>query len=286
MNRLKLVLLYPMLIAAFLLGFTWVNIAYAAPVPQGQRLGGGVVINEILPDPSIGSDANCILGEPSAPGYDTNRDGCVEQEDEFVELYNMSAQEINIGGWQLWTKGEDNWFTFTQGTKIQPGGYVVVVAKLNGGTLPGVPANTVFSAEEGKVFANNGDNVVLLDPVNKQFIQIKYTGVITPEETHDPPAPTSGYKNFPADAVRVGLTDFTQSTNGYSIERLLPGDTRIITQGQYISPGATPGTYLAVEMQSSAAQAPLPLPYVLWLATAVLLSGTTHVWWQARRQRP
>ena len=235
--------------AVFGLGWAWATAVMAAEVvPVTQRLGGGVVFNEILADPSIGADTKCLQGEPSAEGFDTNGNGCVDQRDEFIELYNMSDQAIHLGGWQLWTKGNDNWFTFTQGTMIQPKGYVVVVSNMQGGSIPSVPPETVFSVGTTKLLGNTGENVVLLDPASKQFIQLKYTGVLTPQATHDPPAPNSGYKNFPPDAVRISMVDFGTSVWGYSLARILPGYTQIISQGQYISPGATPGSYMAVDM--------------------------------------
>ncbi len=284
MNRLPLGLIYSLLTAVLLLGFTWVNIAYAAPIAQSQRLGGGVVFNEVLADPSIGGDGGCNQGNPSALGFDTNGNSCVDQRDEFIELYNMSDQAIDIGGWQLWTKGDDNWFTFTVGTQIQPKGYVVVVSNLLGGSVAGIPTNIVFSAGENKILGNNGENVALLNPATNEFIQMKYTGVITPQTTHDPPAPGSGYKDFPTTAVRIAMDDFGTSVSGYSMVRMLPGDTKVITQGQYISPGATPGTYTAVSFQDLG-QGALPLPYWLWLGTAVLFTATTTVWWRERRWR-
>jgi hypothetical protein len=271
---MKKALIYPTTLASLLLGLTWASLVYAAEVvPVAQRLGGGVVFNEILPDPSIGGDTNCTPDQPSAQGFDTNGNGCVDQRDEFVELYNMSDQPIDIGGWQLWTKGDDNWFTFTVGTVIQPKGYVVVVSNMQGGTLPGVPAETVFSVGKNKLQGNSGENIVLLNPASKEFIQIKFTGVITPQATHDPPAPTSGYKDFPPDAVRISMVDFGTSASGYSLARILPGYTQIITQGQYISPGATPGSYMAVGMASQGQMASSPSVW-LWLGTAALLFWT------------
>ena len=85
----------------------------------------GIVINEILVDPSGGSN-----------NFDTDGNGSVNDEDEFVELYNSSGSAVDIAGWQLWDDGSGNWFTFPAPSVVQPGGFALVVVDVqSGGSL-------------------------------------------------------------------------------------------------------------------------------------------------------
>lgn len=253
-GRAKSDILLSFLFAILLLSL-FITAVQAAPVPENRRLGGGVVINEILADPSIGGDTACDATEPSAEGFDTNSDLCVEQEDEYIELYNMSDEDIEIGGWSLWTKGEDQWFTFTTGTEIPAYSYVVVTADwIDGqdgetGTLNGSP---VFSADEGRVFDNDGDNVVLLDPDFNQYIQIVYTGEGA-TETQEIDQPTvSGYDGFPPNATRLGAAEnFGVTEDGVARVRKFAGDTVIVHHDDLDGRRGNPGDhYTAVSFRA------------------------------------
>ncbi|MDF1515543.1 MAG: hypothetical protein P1S60_17170, partial [Anaerolineae bacterium] len=52
-------------------------------------LGNGVCINEILIDP-----------DGLSASTDTDGNGTIADSDEFVELFNLSAYDIDISGWQ------------------------------------------------------------------------------------------------------------------------------------------------------------------------------------------
>ena len=129
-------------------------------------LDGGININEFLPDPN--GTANC----------DTDGSGTANTTDEFVELHNNSGSAINIGGYQIWDAGVGNWFTFPGGTMVDAGGFALVVVGVQaGGSLPAVaPGSVAFDAGDGGGALNNGgDNVVVYDPVNDEYIQAIYT---------------------------------------------------------------------------------------------------------------
>ena len=69
----------------------------------------GVVLNEILPEPGL---------------IDWNEDGTVTYEDEWLELYNASAQPVSLGGWAV--LDETRAFTLPVGTVIWPHGYLML----------------------------------------------------------------------------------------------------------------------------------------------------------------
>jgi len=120
------------------------EISSAAFVAQNVQ---GVVINEILSDPS-GSTTN----------FDTDGDGMFETNDEFVELFNTSGVDVDISGWTL-TDGGGDTFIFPTGTIIPAGEHLVIV----GGWSPGTPPDHILV--EGSDFGlfNNGDNITLSD---------------------------------------------------------------------------------------------------------------------------
>lgn len=171
---------------------------------------GGIAINEILIDPN--GDNN----------FDTDGSGRARGGDEFIELINTSGSAIDISGVQLWDAGRDNWFTFPPGSVLQPGAVAVVVRNVqNGGSLPAVSGNDLaFDADFGRnVFNNNGDNVVVYDPSNDQFIQASYNGA----PINDPTA-GGGYQGFPSSATRVGSGEnFGNDQDGFSIQRVSGG---------------------------------------------------------------
>lgn len=56
------------------------------PIPYPSRSGPlTVIINEVYPDPEI----------------DVNEDGAIDQEDEFVELYNPNDEDLDISGYSI-----------------------------------------------------------------------------------------------------------------------------------------------------------------------------------------
>ena len=189
---------------------------------MADQLLGGIVINEILADPN------------GATNFDTDGSGTAANPDEYIELLNTSAVAIDISGVQLWDQGVGNWFTFLPGTILQPGAHAMVMAGVQaGGTLPtGGPNDLFFEAFRGSPAINNGgDNVVVYDPANDEFIQATFNG----DSLDDPPAT---YGSFSATATRVGAgEDFGTDIDGFSIQRSPDGaDTFVNNQTP------TPGT--------------------------------------------
>jgi len=175
---------------------------------MADALLGGIIINEILIDPNSSAGAN----------YDTNQDGTAADNDEFVELLNVSGAAIDISGVQLWDPGNDNWFTFPPGTELLPGAHAMVMVGSEGTTLSGGANDLFFYANRGTPLLNNGgDNVVVYDPANDEFIQATYgSGTID-----DPTSTTATtYDGFSTMATRVGAgEDFGDDIDGLSIQR-------------------------------------------------------------------
>jgi len=209
-----------------------------APVnaaPTTASLGGGIVINEVMPSPRI-DESN---------GFDTDGNGVFDNRDEYIELYNLSGTSIDIGGWQLWDSSAGLWFTFPLNSTVGPGGYaLVIIGVQDGGTLPNLPPGslTFDAAQEGQILTVSGDNITLLDPGNtgaEQYIQATYD-----DPTDDPTA----YAGFPATATRVGdVESFIAGTipQAVSLTRSPAGDTNIVRHDTLFtagSPGTAPDT--------------------------------------------
>jgi hypothetical protein len=167
---------------------------------------GGIAINEVLIDPN------------GANNFDTDGNGTARGGDEFLELINTSSTAIDISGLELWDQGRDNWFTFPPGTILEPGAVAVVVRNVqNGGSLPAVTGdNLAFDADfSGNVFNNNGDNLVVYDPANDEYIQATYNGDAVVDPTVGP-----GFDGFSTTATQSGSgEDFGNDQDGISIQR-------------------------------------------------------------------
>lgn len=178
---------------------------------MADALLGGIVINEILADPS------------GATSYDTDGSGSVENTDEFIELLNTSAAPIDISGLQLWDAGVGNYFTFPPGSVLQPGAHALVITGVSqGGALPtGGPDDLFFDAGRGVAAINNGgDNVVVYDPANDEFIAATFNG----DALDDPTLGTGGYSGFSSTATQNGAGEnFGNDVDGQSLQRTPDG---------------------------------------------------------------
>lgn len=188
---------------------------------MASTLLGGIAINEVLVDPNGAND------------FDTDGNGVARSADEFIELINTSDVAIDISGLELWDRVRDNWFTFPPGTILEPGAVAVVVRNVqSGGSLPAVTGdNLAFDANYGSgVFSNNGDNIVVYDPNNDEYIQAIYNG-----DSVDDPVNGSGYSGFSSTATQSGTTeDWGNDQDGFSIQRTSAGFNNSLTP--------TPGT--------------------------------------------
>lgn len=202
-------------------------------------LGGGICINEVLPDPT------------DSPGFDTDSNGTPDDGDEFVELYNLLGSSIDISGWQLWDSGKDNWYTFPgspdDGTTVLPSDAyaVVVVGVQSGGSLPTMtnPDSLVFdNGSLSAVFNNTGDNVVLYDPGEDEYIQLRYNN-----DTEDNPPVDYSADGFSTTALRVGqVENWGADADGKSLTRYPSGDTNVVKHESI--PGAGDASPTAIQL--------------------------------------
>lgn len=169
-------------------------------------LRGGIVINELLPDPS------------GATSVDTDGNGAAETTDEFVELFNAGAVAADAGGLELWDPSAGNWFTVPADTEIEAGAtLLVVVGVADGGALPAVDAGAVaFDAGHSRgVINNGGDAVILLDPEASVYLQVHYNGA----GAADPETELAG-DGFPGDATAAApAEDWGSDIDGTSLAR-------------------------------------------------------------------
>ena len=202
----------------------------AGYTPTEARLGGGVVINEILVDP-----------EGTTYSYDTDGSGTLTQGDEFVELFNLSDVAVDISGWHLadYSTSWGDWFTFpglpgSGTTVLGPGHFAVVVVDVQaGGSLPLVTGGDLaFDAGWSEVLDDDGDNVVLWDPMTYEGVHLIYDG----DPALSPPI------------VRIGpVEDWGSSLDGVSLTRDPPGDVGVVLHHTVSSEYASPGRHYVVD---------------------------------------
>ena len=113
--------------------------ARSAGLPNGARLIPSIVINEIMYQPISGRES-----------------------EQYVELYNRTATNVNIGRWRF-TSGIS--YNFASNTIVPPGGFVVV-AKSRTNLLaryPGLNATNAFGDFDGSL-AGGGERIALSRP--------------------------------------------------------------------------------------------------------------------------
>ena len=133
------------------------------PSPFAARL----LVNEFLVDPPV-----------DEPG-DANADGVRHaQEDEFVELTNISDEPLDLTGWEVGDDERIN-FTFPDGYVLPSRAFVVI---FGGGDLTNVPGydpdpmlTRVFASDSvGNGLANGGDYIVITSPDGNEDMYVAY----------------------------------------------------------------------------------------------------------------
>jgi len=136
-----------------------------------------VVINALLIDPS---------GVES--GYDTNNDGIISSDDEYIEICNTSLESItDVSGWQI---GDDDPppyadYIIPDGTLLKPGECIVLVLDYCGDgdvidtMMCTVPEGILDMNYSGTaLLGNNGDVVTLSDSTGTQSCSVTYGEVL------------------------------------------------------------------------------------------------------------
>jgi len=114
-----------------------------------------LLLNEILYDPPSGSEG------------DANGDGTREaQEDEFLELINLSSQPLDMSGFKIYDaealENDDPRHVFPDGTLLEPGKAIVI---FGGGTPTGGFGGAIVQTASGGILNmnNSGDFVTITD---------------------------------------------------------------------------------------------------------------------------
>ena len=120
-----------------------------------------VMINEIFFNP-----AGDLTGDANGDGV---RSGT---HDEFVELLNNGAEEVNISGWSLADKVSER-HIFPSNTILSPYTFLVIF----GGGSPLLPDINCQVASSGSLGLNNGGDIVSLsDSKERSIDQVLYDG--------------------------------------------------------------------------------------------------------------
>jgi len=198
-----------------------------APVGLTHSLRGGIVVNEILPDPT-----------GSTTSFDTDGSGTAGDSDEFIELYNAGTAPIDLAGLTVWDAGYGDWFVFPPDSVVEAGGFALLVAGVqDGGSLPAVADGSIaFDAGRGgSVMNNSRDNLVISDPETGRYIHLLYNG-----DSAD--APHEDYDGFPGDATLVdSVEDWGSDQDGASLGRFPDGTGVPEIHSQGGTEDATPG---------------------------------------------
>ncbi len=135
---------FELLILIFLVGLSACKKDESLPA----AVNGTIVINELLPRNST---------------HGADQDG---QFDDWIELYNLSSQNLDISGYYLTdSKNELTKWKFPEGTTIAKSGYLIVWADKDT-TQTGLHTNFKLSA--------SGETVVFLTPAQEVIDEVKF----------------------------------------------------------------------------------------------------------------
>ncbi len=190
-------LLYIVLGLPFILATCTELVVAPVSAPGGGRplasvvSGSGIIINEVMADPSAVTDDN----------------------GEWIEIYNSGTASVNMAGWKLESSNDA---THTIGTlSIAAGGHKVLArvsaSKRNGGIT------NAYAYGTGIVLANGSDWVVLRDGTGAMVDSVSWSAM--------PAGSTRGVTNPTADNTNVGGTNWhpATSTFGKGGDRGTPG---------------------------------------------------------------
>jgi endonuclease YncB( thermonuclease family) len=91
--------------------------------------------------------------------------------EETVTIVNEGYGRVSLAGWVLRDESSSNRMTFPRGTLLAPGDTVTVVTGCSGG-----PADAVYWCNDGAVWSNQGDTVIVSDTMGNAVIRYAYTG--------------------------------------------------------------------------------------------------------------
>jgi micrococcal nuclease len=103
--------------------------------------------------------------------YDPDGPDNERLDEETVTIVNEGYGRVSISGWVLRDESSRNRMTFPNGTVLAPGDSVTVVTGCTGG-----PADAIYWCNDGAVWSNQGDTVIVTDTLGNAVIWYWYDG--------------------------------------------------------------------------------------------------------------
>lgn len=94
-------------------------------------------------------------------------------DEETVTIVNEGYGRVSISGWVLRDESSRNRMTFPNGTVLAPGDSITVVTGCSGG-----PADAIHWCNDGAVWSNQGDTVIVTDTLGNAVIWYWYDGSV------------------------------------------------------------------------------------------------------------
>jgi endonuclease YncB( thermonuclease family) len=92
-------------------------------------------------------------------------------DEEYVTIVNQGYGRVSLSGWVLRDESSSNRMTFPQGIVLAPGDSVTVITGCDGG-----PVAAIHWCNDGAVWSNQGDTVIVSDTLGNVVIRHAYTG--------------------------------------------------------------------------------------------------------------
>ena len=92
-------------------------------------------------------------------------------DEEYVTIANEGYGRVSLSGWVLRDESSRNRMTFPQDTVLAPGEEITVITGCTGGST-----NSVYWCNDGAVWSNQGDTVIVSDTLGNAVIWFNYTG--------------------------------------------------------------------------------------------------------------
>jgi hypothetical protein len=126
---------------------------------------------------------NEILADPGTTDGDANNDGTIStSEDEFIELYNVGTQPLDISGYTM-EDGYTTRHTFPAQTTIGSGEFFVL---FGGGSVDNFNGNSQVSSTGGLGLNNGGDDVIIKNTAGVVVVTVTYSGATDQSICRDP----------------------------------------------------------------------------------------------------
>lgn len=125
----------------------------------------------LTPTPGLLIIFNEILADPDPTGGDSNGDGEISSDDdEFLELVNISGMELDLSGWQVFDEVRLR-YTFPEGTSVPCGSALVI---FGGGNPTGTFGGSLVFTASSLGLNNTGDLLTLVDADGKEVAVVGY----------------------------------------------------------------------------------------------------------------